>query len=228
MPASESPSKLARAVEEGRIMNVSPREKELMSSPTLSTGTTFVGTTNFPSEVEDSPRGFPYVASYLDSEDTFAVFRRFGWVHTRLLLNKQDELRVLESDLRAMDKLDGDNASSRKYLQSRTKDNARQLPPGRISRQQLLDTLEKKTLEYGQLLLQAQQLLSLNRPADRDHQSVINFLENDFPLFEKETSFVYEKEDLVTLRPGRETAFLDAFVERMLKVCHCRPIQVST
>lgn len=101
------------------------------------------------SVVEDSPRGFPYVASYLDSEDTFAVFRRFGWVHTRLLLNKQDELRALESDLRAIDKMDGDNVSSSKYLQSRTKDNARQLPPGRTSRQQLLDTLEKKTLEYG-------------------------------------------------------------------------------
>ena len=101
--------------------------------------------------MEDSPRGFPYVASYLDSDDTFAIFRRFGWVHARLLLNKQDELRALESELRAMDKLDGDNASSKKYLQSRTKDNARQLPPGRMSRQQLLETLEKKTMEYGAL-----------------------------------------------------------------------------
>ena len=40
-------------------------------------------------------------------------------------------------------------------------------------------------------------------------------------------NFVYEKEDLITLRPGRETAFLDAFVERMLKLCHYKPIQVG-
>lgn len=59
----------------------------------------------------------------------------------------------------------------------------------------------------------------------------MNFLENDCPLFEKETSFIYEKEDLITLQPGRETAFLDAFVERiierMLKLCHYKPVQVS-
>ena len=56
----------------------------------------------------------------------------------------------------------------------------------------------------------------------------MNFLENDCPLFETETAFIYEKEDLVTLRPGRETAFLDAFVERMLQICRCKPIQVDS
>lgn len=76
------------------------------------------------------------------------------------------------------------------------------------------------------LLLQTQQMVSLNRPADRDHTSVVNFLWNRNPLFEEEQSFIYEKEDLVTLRPGRETAFLDAFVERMLKWSNSKPIQV--
>lgn len=69
-------------------------------------------------------------------------------------------------------------------------------------------------------------MVSLNRPADRDHTSVVNFLWNRNPLFEEEQSFIYEKEDLVTLRPGRETAFLDAFVERMLKWSNSKPIQV--
>jgi len=76
-------------------------------------------------------------------------------------------------------------------------------------------------------LLQAQQMVALNRPADRDHNSVMNFLWNQKPLFEDERSFIYEKEDLVTLKPGRETAFLDAFVERMIKISNCKPIQVS-
>ena len=46
------------------------------------------------------------------------------------------------------------------------------------------------------------------------------------PLLGKDGDFVNEKEDLVTLRPGRENAWLDAFVERMLKMCHCRVIEV--
>lgn len=44
---------------------------------------------------------------------------------------------------------------------------------------------------------------------------------------EAEGSFVFEKEDLVTLRPGRETSVVDGFVERMLKTFHCSAIEVS-
>ena len=78
----------------------------------------------------------------------------------------------------------------------------------------------------GQLLLQAQQLVAMNRPADRDHMSVQNFMDNGKPLLQADSGFINEKEDLVTLRPGRENAWFDGFVERMLKMCHCKPLQV--
>lgn len=89
--------------------------------------------------------------------------------------------------------------------------------------------------DTGELLLQAQQLVSMNRPAARDQQSVQCYLENGSlvdsplvrPLLQEDTEFVYHKEDLITLRPGRESAWLDAVVERLLKVLHCRAIQVS-
>lgn len=78
----------------------------------------------------------------------------------------------------------------------------------------------------GQLLLQAQQLVAMNRPANRDHMSVQNFMDNGKPLLQGDSGFINEKEDLVTLRPGRENAWFDGFVERMLKMCHCKPLQV--
>lgn len=89
--------------------------------------------------------------------------------------------------------------------------------------------------DTGELLLQAQQLVAMNKPAARDQQSVQCFLENGSlvdgqsirPLLQGDTEFVYHKEDLITLRPGRESAWLDALVERLLKVFHCRAIQVS-
>ena len=67
----------------------------------------------------------------------------------------------------------------------------------------------------------------MNRPAERDQASVRNFMENKPCLMEAEGSFIFEKEDLITLRPGRETSLVDAFVERMLKTFHCSAIEVS-
>ena len=46
-------------------------------------------------------------------------------------------------------------------------------------------------------------------------------------LFKKDMEFIYEKEDLVTLRPGREHAWLDGLLERTLKALHCRLIRVG-
>lgn len=74
----------------------------------------------------------------------------------------------------------------------------------------------------------------MNKPTARDQQSVKNYLENgslvdgkmERPLLQADTEFVFHKEDLVTLRPGRESAWLDAFVERILKIFHCDVIQV--
>ena len=75
----------------------------------------------------------------------------------------------------------------------------------------------------------------MNKPSGRDQLSVQNFLENGDaaegqrvrPLVAADTQFVYHKEDLVTLRPGRESAWLDALVERVLRVLHGRVVEVS-
>ena len=68
----------------------------------------------------------------------------------------------------------------------------------------------------------------MDSPSNRDYTSVKNFLENDGgPLPEAESDFIYEKEDLVTLRPGRENAWLDGILERILQCCRCQLFQVS-
>lgn len=53
-------------------------------------------------------------------------------------------------------------------------------------------------------------------------------MENHTKIVEGERSFAYQKEDLVTLRPGRDYSYVDAFVEETLKALHCRPLQVYT
>ena len=44
-------------------------------------------------------------------------------------------------------------------------------------------------------------------------------------LCDEENSF---KEDMITLRPGREHAWLDDMVERVLQTCWCGLLRVST
>ena len=96
------------------------------------------------------------------------VYRRFGLVFSRLLLNKQDEIREMEATLLAMDRTDQANGdrtdqangnrtdqanSNYVYLMSRTEDvnrNDESVPSlWSETRTQLLERLEKKTLEYG-------------------------------------------------------------------------------
>ena len=124
------------------------------------------------------------MSCYLDSDEQFMIYRRFGILHARSLLYAQDELRELESRLTMLDKRDDRNEDDRDYLMCRENDDDREPIPGRKSRKDLLALIKQKTLEYGQLVIQAQQLCGMNKPSWRDQRSVTNFIENEGPLME--------------------------------------------
>ncbi|KAI4194213.1 MAG: hypothetical protein LQ350_007912 [Teloschistes chrysophthalmus] len=149
-------------------------------------------------------RGFPQLACFLDSDDAFMVYRRFGSVFSRLLLTKQDEIRRMESTLEAMDRADK-RVIGIEFLKSTVEDERRgELPEGWTEgRGTLMARLEKKVLEYSELLLKARQLKAMDRPSNRDYNSVLHYLEaNGGQLYEAEMDYIYEKEDLVTLCPS--------------------------
>lgn len=43
------------------------------------------------------------MAAFIDSDDNFMVYRRFGYVQSRILLARQEKLRRLEARLEALD-----------------------------------------------------------------------------------------------------------------------------
>ena len=59
-------------------------------------------------------------------------------------------------------------------------------------------------------------LTSLNKPTSREYESVENWMNNEKPVAERDASFIYCKEDLITLRPGREKAWLETVIEKVL------------
>jgi hypothetical protein len=121
----------------------------------------------------------------------------------------------MEEQLDRMDQRD--KLHKTRMLQCRVDDDLRTDQVGE-TRKSLLSRIEDSVLKYDQLLLNAQQLVAVNRPPQRDYNSVANFVHHKKPLMQGDDDFIYNKEDLVTLRPGRESAWLDAFVEKLLKL----------
>jgi len=50
--------------------------------------------------------GYPNLAAFTNSDEDFAIYRRFGYLQARLLLDKQDHLRLLEERLDLHDRAD--------------------------------------------------------------------------------------------------------------------------
>ena len=181
------------------------------------------------------PDGYPKMAAFLDSDENFMVYRRFGYAQSRLLLEQQDIVRRLEYQLESIDYCDTENCPS--LLKSRDDFESH--------RKTLLADLKREWLDYckprmvsilvimlnfpvsATLLGAARNMTSMNRPTTSEYRSVNNWMLNEKPVEVAERKFTQWKEDLVTLRPGREHAWLDVSVEHLLRWLHCDLIEVS-
>lgn len=169
-------------------------------------------------QLEQCPRGYPNLAAFLDSDESFTLYRRFGYLQARLLLDKQDEMRKLEEKLDEMDKEDEENRSKRLITRDLKEQDAG-------PRRELFKAIEERFCEYAHILTTAQTLMAFNRPAASDYQSVANYIYNREPVVEDERTWIYCKEDMITLRAGREHAWLDTGIERLLRFLHCQLIE---
>ena len=93
------------------------------------------------------------LAAFLDSDDNFMVYRRFGYLQARLLLEKQEQLRRLEEDL---DILDGQEKE--RWKDAHARDNPlKSLKDGKKDkageRRVLMRKIEKKFRDYGNVEL---------------------------------------------------------------------------
>ncbi|KAL8785690.1 MAG: hypothetical protein Q9195_008536, partial [Heterodermia aff. obscurata] len=176
--------------------------------------------------VEDYPEGYPRLGCFMDSDESFLIYRRFGGVFSRLILNKQDELRAMEQRLFMMDQEDAENDPKR--LMSRTYDLQKDADPNvdkTLSRSFLLAQMERAALEYSHLLTHAKQLVAMNRPTASERRNVQTYIHNTKPLTAVESAFLSDENDLVTLRPGRSPTVLDGFVESVVRLLDFRLIK---
>ncbi|KAH7348546.1 hypothetical protein BKA65DRAFT_398312, partial [Rhexocercosporidium sp. MPI-PUGE-AT-0058] len=154
--------------------------------------------------------GYPRLSAFLISTEDYMLYRRFAYLQSRLLLHKQDELRVLEDELDRMDIVDARRSPN--VLMSRELDDA---TVGK--RKELLSTIETKFNEYSTLLVKARDITGFACPRSRDYQSVRTFFDKGTPVVDLE-SYIYHEEDILTLN-GRASAWLDTAVEDLLGKC---------
>ena len=65
--------------------------------------------------VENYPKGYPQLAAFLNSDEDFAILRRFGTVNCRVLLHLQAEIADLEKKLIDLDNSDACEGSKTSY-----------------------------------------------------------------------------------------------------------------
>ena len=86
-------------------------------------------------------KGYPNLAAFQDSSENFMLYRRFGYLQSRLLLDKQDDLRRLQE---ALDTYDKDNPLIL-TTRSLTEDEA-------LPRKHLLHNIEQAITSYSMLI----------------------------------------------------------------------------
>ncbi|KAK3115260.1 hypothetical protein LTR53_005580 [Teratosphaeriaceae sp. CCFEE 6253] len=196
--------------------------------------------------VEDNAVGYTLIANFQSSDRDFLLYRGFLHLRSRVLSALQADIARLEAELDRMDRWDLMSGLERrmKCLQDKSRDDLQsrmeKMPEDYLdrftrTRPDLLRELNVKLVEYDGLLLKTRAVHTLQKPAQRDYQSVRNWFESKKPLIQEEMEYIRRKEDLVTLRDGRESASFDVLVERCVtgldkflsRWCRCKRLFVT-
>lgn len=169
------------------------------------------------------------MATFLSSEDCFAQYRGFNYLHSRVLLDLQSNIAKLEKELNELDEIDDKTGAGRRRLRDRVFDQRSKRDPelGFRNRADVLNDIRIKLVEYDELLIKAQNIQSFQKPSQRDYRSARTWFWNVKPVVDAEAAFIKKKEDIVTLRKGREWSGFDGLVESMLIRLDCSLIRVS-
>ncbi|KAF2466510.1 uncharacterized protein BDR25DRAFT_237165 [Lindgomyces ingoldianus] len=166
-------------------------------------------------KLENTPNGFPRLAAFQSSEANFSLYRSFSYLHSRVLLDLQDEITTLEKELDEVDWDDFDEEPDR--LRSREIDVTKAAGEGDArNRRVILREIKNKLMEYDDVLIKARSLEAFQKPSDRNYRSVRRYHHNDKPLMDAEMDSIRSKEDIVSLANGREWAKFDGSVENVI------------
>ncbi|KAK4870150.1 hypothetical protein LT330_005204 [Penicillium expansum] len=157
-------------------------------------------------KIEDYPQGRPRFAALIASQDSFKFCRRFPYLRTRLLLEKQDRLSLLEKRL---DDIDREETRNLNLSSSRLDRNQK--------RQDTMKEIDEAMADYADLILfipdsfiqRSSQILQAPPPESSHVQNLRNWIEGNRQLARHETEYVTEvnmMRELASLAPPADGA----------------------
>ncbi|KAE8441481.1 hypothetical protein EG329_004905 [Mollisiaceae sp. DMI_Dod_QoI] len=152
-----------------------------------------------PKNINEYPTGLPRLAGFINSSDHNAVFRRFGRISARLLVQLEIDLTDLERELDNLDKKD----ASSPLVEPRLRGFER-FPEDDGSQREVLEKIHKKICEYFEVLLYESQVRALEKAPPRHHLGLFTWMRNRKPLGDERDDFIFHLEDFVSVAKQSE------------------------
>ncbi|ORY17224.1 hypothetical protein BCR34DRAFT_555651 [Clohesyomyces aquaticus] len=159
--------------------------------------------------IDDHPNGYPRLAALLNSDEDFLICRQYGFLHNRVLLYRQDELRELEQKLLVMDNITQEKDDT--MLKCRMREERET-----DERRALINRIDDKLREYNDIVQRTRSFATLQRAMKRNHTSVWNWIHNNAPLVQAEASTFNQDRDFVAIVDAREGGWFDTLIEPAL------------
>ncbi|KAF8533833.1 hypothetical protein BDD12DRAFT_863283 [Trichophaea hybrida] len=138
-------------------------------------------------------RGYPSLATFVSTDQSFFIFRRFDNLAARNLLNLQNELSHLETHMW--------NLHSQREDQNAT-------------RKQLMDEIRTKLDQYQKAMKAQATMLAFDGAPSDYVESFRNWVDGNKPTIEEESHFLDNDEDLCSLAGGeKEKDVLERLIE---------------
>ncbi|MCJ1236843.1 hypothetical protein MMC14_004825 [Varicellaria rhodocarpa] len=163
-------------------------------------------------QVEDFRPGYPRYSTLIGSDDSFQIYRRFSILRTRLLLQKQDRLSLLEKELERID----EEEIAPLFLGSVRFDR-------NIERQKVLSDIDDALADYDTLVKRNNTMLEFRDAIPRDISSLKHWVEGNASLARDETAYLERDTDLMSVvgvednALSRLLALLEHFLVRNFK-----------
>lgn len=160
---------------------------------------------------EDFPDGWPRVAAFMESCESFGIYRKFGIPHARLLIIHMSNIQEIWTELLEIDRRDEAGGKDTNWrLKNRFHEEGLD-----TTKRELEHRLEKELLAYDTLLEKFGNIKSMSRTPARDHDSLFRYLWANKPLDPHEDDWIKHPDDFVSLVPPRQNRF-EGFILRHL------------
>ncbi|KAK6532543.1 hypothetical protein TWF281_006730 [Arthrobotrys megalospora] len=159
-----------------------------------------------PIPVTEIPSGYSKLAAFMNLGDDLAVFRRFGRLHTQLLLYRQADIEEIEEELAELDMVEAEQARMQGKLENTLNRSWRKEKDLDEYRVELVKRLRKSMKAYDDELFRFKQKLALKEPVDWQINNIETWMNNQHPhpLVPTESKFLKNKSDVCALRPSSE------------------------